>query len=640
MTDQVSEALGGFFDFIWGDTPGQVYIATLNKGGGFTQYMPEWPRHRDAIVRQVLAENAEGKDVYYCPSIFVPKADAVDVTDTGGMRATRENVKGAQVYWVDLDGNAPQDWAVFAKEKDLPEPSLIIQSSTAERQHVYWRTEFQNTDSIEERNRALGFTVGADASGWDANQLLRPPYTNNYGYGSAGKPKPWFKGQPLPVGIAGPIRRARVGDADFGSLVAPERSVVESLALGEDLPAVAEVLSFNKVTPELFEQLNLTQQEASERSPNKRSGSLQRLAYLAAEAGFTDEHIYVLLDDADRRWEKYIKRSPSQRKKILFDTIAKARVKVGYVTEESLTFAGLIGNAIDEVEEGKPKLVYGFEDFMALDVKIDWHIEGLMAHRGIGLITGSPGTGKTQMGIQLGMHMALGSAKAGGWNLSGGERKVLFLSCEMDKEPLRIFYNAISPAYSEHVRQLQKNFLIAPIGGSVPLDKTEGVAFLENLLADHRPDVLFIDSLQKVISKSLTNEDAAKELMNNLMKLKKQYNVAIYLVHHNRKESKDKNGSYTKQDLNDLYGSVFIAAEVDFVVALRKTSTKNRLAVDMWKQRLAEERDTFYIERDEYLQFKEVTNDNDDLSFDGLRIIGNTSSGSPDTDEGKPSLNF
>lgn len=636
MTDQVSEALEGFFDFIWGSEPGQVYIATLNKGGEFTQYLPEWPRHKTEIVRTVLAQNAEGKDVYYSPSVFLPQAEAPDLTDSGKMRASRENVRGAQVFWVDMDGGAPTNWAETAKEHGIPEPSIVIQSSTEDRQHVYWRTtDFLPADAIEQSNRTLAFTLGADSSGWDANQLLRPPYTSNYGYKGNGERKDWFAGDAKPVRIAGGVSRVRVGANDFAALASAEQQVLDGLSLGENVPAVSEVLAFGKWTPELYEQFSETKENIE--ASGDRSGAYQRLMYLAAESGMSNEQMYALQLDADLRWQKYAKRSPSSRHKVFLDTIARARAKIGYLTEDNLTFAGLLGKA-EEAEDGVPKVIYGFEEFMALEVNIDWHIQNLLAHKGLGLITGPPGTGKTQLGIQLGMNIALGSEHAGGWSLSGGPKKVVFLSCEMDKDPLRIFYNSIAPAYEGQGRMLQKNFKIAPLGTGIPLDKPEGFQFLDNLLADQKPDVLFIDSLQKIISKSLTNEDATKELMNNIMILKKKHNVAIYLVHHNRKESKDRNGNYTKQELHDLYGSVFIAAEVDFVMALRKTATKGTLAIDTWKNRLAEERDTFHVQRDSNLQFKEVQiEENSAENFDGLRIIG-TARGTESPDDSNGTL--
>ena len=216
MTDpQISEAsdsLLDFFEYQWGNNEGQIYLATLNKGSEFTQYMLEWPRLKKAIVRFALAQSAEGRDVYFSPALFLPKADTIEFSIKGSTTAERVNIKGAQMLWADFDdGSAPTDWVKFSADKGIPEPTLIIQSSVPGNQHVYWKTEFTTMVSdIEQLNRSIALVAGADRSGWDANQLLRPPYTQNYGYRGNGQRKPWYKGHPVEVTIIETDQNAKV----------------------------------------------------------------------------------------------------------------------------------------------------------------------------------------------------------------------------------------------------------------------------------------------------------------------------------------------------------------------------------------------------------------------------------------------
>ena len=81
------------------------------------------------------------------------------------------------MLWVDFDGNAPATW----EDSVAPEPTLIIQSSIPGHEHCYWKLDtFLNKPKvIEERNRSLAYALGADTSGWDADQILRPPFTTN-----------------------------------------------------------------------------------------------------------------------------------------------------------------------------------------------------------------------------------------------------------------------------------------------------------------------------------------------------------------------------------------------------------------------------------------------------------------------------
>src|SRR4249920_411987 len=204
-----SEELSNFFHFMWGETEGYVYLPTKDSNEEWKKVFYKWPVHEKAVVNYVLAATAEQKNVYFAPAIFkTPKP-------------VREFVLGSNVIWTEFDGNAPKNWDLQDPQGDPlggPErpatvqedegehsppgntepdsksneahqrralvgpPSLRVQSSTEDHQHVYWRLdEFcYDVDLIENVNRSLAYSLGADTSGWDANQVLRPPLTTNY----------------------------------------------------------------------------------------------------------------------------------------------------------------------------------------------------------------------------------------------------------------------------------------------------------------------------------------------------------------------------------------------------------------------------------------------------------------------------
>jgi hypothetical protein len=92
-------------------------------------------------------------------------------------------VLGSWVLWVDFDGNAPAEWSKEPIEGQVfvPPPSAIIQSSIPGHEHCYWRLDefLTNTSKLEDRNRSLAYVLKADTSGWDRDQVLRPPHTIN-----------------------------------------------------------------------------------------------------------------------------------------------------------------------------------------------------------------------------------------------------------------------------------------------------------------------------------------------------------------------------------------------------------------------------------------------------------------------------
>lgn len=177
MTDAITEELGEFFDYMWRDTKGYVYLP-VEFNGKWTVFFFAWPRQRAGVIRHVLKHEAMGANVFYSPALYERT------------RALKENVLCSWVLWVDFDGNAPEDW----ERSSVPEPTLRIQSSLDRHEHCYWLLDTPVTAAVvEERNRALAYELGADTSGWDADQILRPIHTTNQKRGLPVVVKAWRK---------------------------------------------------------------------------------------------------------------------------------------------------------------------------------------------------------------------------------------------------------------------------------------------------------------------------------------------------------------------------------------------------------------------------------------------------------------
>ncbi len=166
-----------FFEWFWGEEKGFVYLP-VESNGHWEKNMFSWPRQKLAVVRYVLKHEALGHNVFFAPALFErtsPKKDSV---------------KGTRVLWVDFDGNAP------AKSPEgVPEPQMKNQSSISGHEHWYWMLDefLTNIATIDDRNRALAYTMGADTSGWDADQILRPLGTTNRKRGVPVKNLRWIK---------------------------------------------------------------------------------------------------------------------------------------------------------------------------------------------------------------------------------------------------------------------------------------------------------------------------------------------------------------------------------------------------------------------------------------------------------------
>ena len=168
MSEVATQELGEFFDYIWGDTEGFVYLPVQPEPYGPKDWMGvmfQWPKQRAGVVRHVLKYAATNANVFYSPAVFKTASPK------------KEAVLGSWVLWADFDGNAPASW----DELDVPHPTLIVQSSLEGHEHCYWRLDEFVTDiaMLEDRNRSIAYILKADTSGWDADQILRPIHTIN-----------------------------------------------------------------------------------------------------------------------------------------------------------------------------------------------------------------------------------------------------------------------------------------------------------------------------------------------------------------------------------------------------------------------------------------------------------------------------
>lgn len=566
-----AEGLGEFFDYIWGDTKGLVYTPVLFEKA-MAKTMFKWPEQRAAVINHVLTAAAEGKDALYCPALFEKSPP------------TKENILGTHVLWADFDGNPPKSFGEGA-----PSPSLTIQSSGPKNLHTYWKLDefLSDVKSIEDRNRSIAYTYRADTSGWDANQLLRPPFTVNSRFGKTGNP--------VPV-----QRVSEYGDAVSarGFNLQPAKTIVNDRIKLNELPDIKNVIATFKWSDQMWKLF----QEKTE-DVKDRSSALQLLGYLGVENDFSDEAIYSVIEFADRRWGKYVGRHDREHR--LLDIINRAREKLGYAPND----VSMVERLVNSLDQPQLKYAYNFMEFTEAYFEFDWFFKGLLIEKGFGIISGEPSVGKTQAIIQMAGALAVGRDFLV-WPLEKkAKRKVLFLSLEMGHIPLQLFLKNISNDYSDTEKEdLRKNFTVIPSGKSLFFDTPEGRNLVISYVQEFAPDVIFVDSFSKVVSQPLTDEIAVKafnSFVDNV--LRDELGCAVVLVHHNRKTQ---NGmSRPNPELSDIYGNVNITAALDFAMILRKTHRKNHIELHHVKSRLGTEEEMFGLVRNENLTY--VIDDNE-----------------------------
>lgn len=565
-----------FFEQIWSDTEGWVYLPVKSRDG-FRKFMIPWPRKAEKVVDHVLRWAAdENAEVFYSPAIYKSP------------KPLQEEVLGSWYAWVDFDGNAPTTWP----KEIAPVPTIEIQSSTNQKRHVYWELkEFTPRKKIEEINRALAYALGADLSGWDANQFLRPPHTVNRKYA-----KP----------ITAKILKNRIDrsyeHSAFSNVPRPKEAIQTSIELAE-LPDIEEVLAKARWDDELLE-LFRTPGSVMQHEGRDRSGGLQRLAYEGAEHGWTDEQIMAVLIDVDDRWGKYSNRSAATRKRILVDLINRARAKVGYDPDSELEGLAKALGVVEKVEEAdSDQVLFSLDELADMRGIDNWTVDGLLTPGGIGHFTGRSGIGKTQLAMQLAACLASGRKEFLGRALPGRPMKVLVLSLEMNQYGLP---HMMKPLRERFPDLDQKNLVIYAKGEMLPLDQDSGQAYLEALLEKIRPDVVFADSLSFMSRADLTSDNDMKTLFEFLQKARNTYGFGMVIIHHHRKKANDAQSKKQADTLHDVYGSFIITSTVDFVLNLEERPDdvdEKTITLTMLKSRYSAIPDPVKIVRNSKLHF-------------------------------------
>jgi hypothetical protein len=333
----------------------------------------------------------------------------------------------------------------------------------------------------------------------------------------------------------------RYNITEFDFLPDVKDSIMENLKELGDVPPMADVLAKYKWDSKHLEMFKNP-------SPGERSNQLVRLAYFGAEVGMTDEAIYAVINDMDNRLGKFVGRADRERR--LAQIIAKVRVKHPYSNDFEIT----------QTKESI-KMVYTANELLHSDFKLEWLVKKLIPKKGLCLITAEPGVGKSRLSMQLALSLATGTP----FLKYPVERalSVMYLSLEMPGDMLKHFLSNqigeddIDTGHSD-------NYKLIPLGRPLDILSEEGFNFIDMILEEHTPEVMFIDALGSLTFDEL-GEVQSKDITNRLTELTAKYDTTFFVVHHNRKP--DLSGK-KRPNLGDVYGSQYIAAHSDLVLSL------------------------------------------------------------------------
>lgn len=557
--ESVESELADFFHLIYGDFDGFAYLAfKRNNPTGKPSWRQEWfkwpTESQDLFAR--IREQASKVEVYFGPALYSDKS------------SQKKDVKGSTVLWAELDGHIPENLG------DIPEPTIRVRSSDVDgHEHWYWKLDsVLSVPEIERTNRLLAIALEADISGWDATQVLRPPTTHNHKRNSTVELL-HKSAEVLSIG-------------HFGGL--PEApNLPEVTVLDNAIPDVNDVIALYKIPGNVWYLFRKGLPEGL------RSDGLMRLGFHLAEMQLKDVEIYSLLLNADNRWGKFAGREDQSLR--LSQIVAIARAKFPLIN----------------VEVTEKFHTYGFQTLLETEVELTWVWEGLLQEAGYFLLTGPPGIGKTQFGLDFGQHAVLGKDFL--------ERKIEqpqrigFVSLEMGLVDLKFFVAQQAEFWDQsEVEALEEGFKFLPLGEPLYLNQTKEQEFLEEWVAENKLNGIILDSLGSTTSNELSDESAAKILMDFNDRLRQRHNCFTFFIHHHRKASGD---NKKPNKLDDVYGNRYLTARATTVYCLWNDASSSALSGIPLKVRLAAKPPIVTIHRTPKLHFTL------DANQEGLQVI-------------------
>lgn len=523
-----AQGLEEFCNFLYGEEEAFIHLPIKHPDSGEYEYnfFFNWPSQRQDVLDHVERYSRHA-EVFITPGMFRSRSSSVAESH------------GSYVVWCDFDGNVPT--LEELEELRIPTPTLRVQSSIPGHEHWYWRYEQFNSDivTVQGINKAICYALEGDTGAWDAGHSLRPVGSFNHK-------------RDAPVIIKSHNSNSyRI--EDFSSVPVPEESYNLEQFRREHKPSSVRVLAENSFPKEAIELI--TKAHIKEGS---RSSALTALAYHACEAGLDNSEVYSLLLWKDKQWKKFYDRD--NREKYYVDLINYARQKVPY---EGIKDVAVLA---DEIK------TYSFKEVLEYIDDTQWILKGLLPHKGTAYIVGRPGTGKTTLALGLCCNLALNKNYLDWSSNEGKPYKVLYLSLEMSIEDVNQFFDKLKTNFTdEEIDQLDENFHTYASPEKIkfyqPTNPILG-KFLRKL-ENMQPDIVLVDSASYSLASNLSNQEEVTRALELLDMIRDKYGVTIIFIHHSRKEPPG--SGYKEADLDDVFGSAFIAASAASIVSLKQS---------------------------------------------------------------------
>lgn len=176
-----------------------------------------------------------------------------------------------------------------------------------------------------------------------------------------------------------------------------------------------------------------------------------------------------------------------------------------------------------------------------------WIARGFLMRGAVSLIGGPGSAGKSSLMVAQTAALALGMDYGRFSPWEGRAYKVMTVNMEDDEDEQQRRYSAVLRQFDRLPRDLAGRLLRAhpeTIGTLIQQDQATGrITFtdawheLEDLLVEHKPDVLILDPLVELHTAGENDNTALRLVIAHLRAMAKRHDCAVVLIHHTRKGS-------------------------------------------------------------------------------------------------------
>lgn len=444
-----------------------------------------------ASVVKVAGKAEDGQNVYF--GVAPRRADA----GPGG----KANVACVGAVWADLDADVePEEGQARIRQFPI-EPSAWVRSGHG--YHAYWLLSEmvgpEGFERIERLNKAIAAMTGSDKAVSDVSRIMRMPGTFNWKGNDCRSC--WFVDLPE-------------GDLKRYELVELEKCVQLDRAAPKEVCKQGAGMWTARTEGSRNEGCFLLA------SRLQREGASQDAALAAARA-----------------WNE--SNNPP-----LPDSEVQSAVKSAYRGKQ-LAPATVADSDCWEARE--------LTTMQAADV--DWTVEGLVPTRGVTILSGEGGIGKSFVALDMGLAVASGGLFAGQFQCAGGP--VLYVDLENDEGTIGRRLSQLAAGRGLKMSGLP---MFIPKRGhpgvALQLDTAAGRAWLSSAVELHKPKLVVVDSLIAAHSGDENNNVLMRQLMSGMDAIARDGNLALLVVHHQRKRGVVNDAGQAMRGASDIRNAV------------------------------------------------------------------------------------